>query len=136
MARSWPKVEQCLGESEFVGGNVPAKQDDATPVVLQRGLAGDERLIHSLVSPFAWHEVSDSATRLAHISAPTGNEVEVAVENGLARDITDIQTNVETLNSGILSYEPFPGGDQQLMAGQYLFLGKGKVIHRMSPGYD
>jgi hypothetical protein len=50
------------------------------------------------IIPFTWDHVPDSTSWILNIAFPSGNQMDMAMENGLPRNFTIVNTNVEALD--------------------------------------
>ena len=66
----------------------------------------------SVVTP-ARNGMPDAAPRLLNIACPAGNEVDVAVRDGLARNLSIVDANVEGFHRGIFVHDGATGPFQE-----------------------
>ena len=76
---------------ELVAGDIPTKEDDTAPVVLDVEVGFNERQDrHPLVGSLVWDHVPNPTSGILDITLPAWYEVKMAMENSLPGNCTRV----------------------------------------------
>jgi hypothetical protein len=80
--------------------------------------------------------VTDPAFRVGHIALPPRDQVDVAMENALSRNESRVCPDVEAPYGRITGENPLLDEQQEVVAGEQLFLRQAEIVDYMPPGND
>lgn len=78
--------------------------------------------------------MADPTAWVGHVSGPPGDQVDVAVENGLPCGTALVDADVEPRDRGITLEDELASLAQQRITGEQFFLGQLEVVRNMSMG--
>ena len=82
--------------------------------------------------PFARDDVPDATSRIWNISVPSGDQVKVAMKDGLSSGSTGVEANVETCHQRISLLNAFAQSFKQVVASFSFSCCESPIVHDMA----